>query len=78
MQTMKNYTFSVLIERDEDGGFVGTVPELIGCSTQGDSIPELLANAREAITVCLEAYEKDGVPAFSKDYLGMTQLEVAV
>ena len=75
---MKNYTFSVLIEKDEDGGFVGRVPELIGCSTQGDSIPELLSNVREAIAVCLEAHEKDGVPAFSKDYLGIRQLEVAI
>ena len=75
---MKKYTFTVLIEKDEDGGFVGRVPELIGCSTQGDSIPELLANMREAAAVCIEAYEKDGVPAFAKDYLGTRQLEIAI
>ena len=62
---MKNHAFSVCIERDEDGGFVARVPELLGCSTQGDSIPELLANVREAIAACLEAYEKDGVPAYA-------------
>ena len=51
---------------------------MISCSTQGDSIPELLANMREAITVCIEAHEKDGVPAFAKDNLGIRQLEIAI
>ena len=75
---MKNYKFSVLVEKDEDGGFVGRVPELIGCTTQGDSMAELMANVRDAILLCIECQEKDGVPAFSKDYLGIQQLEVAI
>ena len=46
-------TFHVLIEQDEDGGFVGKVPELQGCLSQGDSLDELMKNIKEAIELCL-------------------------
>ncbi len=46
--------FHVLIEQDEDGGFVGKVPELKGCLSQGDTLDELMKNIREAIELCLE------------------------
>ncbi|HIG95352.1 TPA: type II toxin-antitoxin system HicB family antitoxin [Candidatus Woesearchaeota archaeon] len=47
-------TFHVLIEQDEDGGYVGKVVELQGCLSQGDSLDELMANMKEAIELCLE------------------------
>lgn len=46
--------FSVIIERDEDGWFIATVPELPGCHTQAKSLDKLLVRAREAIGLCLE------------------------
>jgi predicted RNase H-like HicB family nuclease len=49
------YNLDVVIERDEDGGFVASVPALRGCHTQGDTLDELMANVREAIAACLEA-----------------------
>ena len=48
-------TFHVLIEKDEDGGYVGKVPELQGCLSQGDTLDELMKNIKEAIELCLEA-----------------------
>ena len=48
-------TFHVVIERDEDGGYVGSVPELQGCYSQGDTIDELMVHIREAIELCLES-----------------------
>jgi predicted RNase H-like HicB family nuclease len=51
--------FHVLIEQDEDGGYVGKVVELDGCLTQGDSLDELMENVREAIELCLEVQEKE-------------------
>ena len=42
-------TFHVIIEQDEDGGFVGKVPELQGCLSQGDTLDELMKNIKEAI-----------------------------
>lgn len=47
-------TFHVLIAQDEDGIYVGKVPELAGCLTQGDSLDELMKNIKEAIELCLE------------------------
>ena len=46
--------FYVVIERDEDGMYVGEVPQLKACYSQGKTIDELLANVREVIEICLE------------------------
>ena len=46
--------FNVIIEKDEAGWFVATVPELPGCHTQAKSLDKLLSRAREAIELCLE------------------------
>ena len=48
------YRFLTLIEQDEDGIYVATVPALRGCHTQAKSIDELLPRVREAIELCLE------------------------
>ncbi len=50
---MKN-EFLVVIEKGEDGYYIGTVPELKSCHTQGKTLDELMENIREAIALCLE------------------------
>ncbi|CCQ51550.1 FIG00872294: hypothetical protein [Crocosphaera watsonii WH 8502] len=47
-----------MIERDEDGYYVGEVPQLKGCYSQGDTIDELLTNIKEVIELCLEEQEE--------------------
>ena len=47
--------FTVIIEEDEDGYLVASVPELKGCHTQAKSLDELMIRIKEAILVCLEA-----------------------
>ena len=49
--------FSVLIEKDEDGYFVASVPALRGCHTQAKSLDVLMKRIREAIELCLEVEE---------------------
>ncbi len=56
---LKKYLFTVLIEKDDDEGFVATVPELKGCHTQGDTMAELMANVKEAIELCLEVQDNN-------------------
>ncbi|MBY0527203.1 MAG: type II toxin-antitoxin system HicB family antitoxin [Gemmataceae bacterium] len=46
--------FSVVIERDEEGFFVASVPSLPGCHTQARSLDELMDRVREAIALCLK------------------------
>ena len=45
--------FSVIIERDEEGYYVASVPALPGCHTQARSLDELMDRVREAIALCL-------------------------
>ena len=68
----KVYNFTVLIEKDEDGFYVGSVPALKGCHTQGKTMDELLKNIKEAIELCLEV-EKD-VPR--EKFIGIQQVQV--
>ena len=66
--------FSVIIERDEEGYYVGTVPELRGCHTQAKSLDELMERIREAIDVCLEV---QGAPPDSTEFVGVQRVTVA-
>ncbi|MBI2858158.1 MAG: type II toxin-antitoxin system HicB family antitoxin [Chloroflexi bacterium] len=50
--------FTVIIERDEDGYFVGTVPRLKGCHTQAKSLDVLMKRMKEAAQLCLEVEGK--------------------
>jgi predicted RNase H-like HicB family nuclease len=47
--------FSVVVERDRDGVYVGSVPELPGCHTQAGTVDELMERMREAVELYLEA-----------------------
>ena len=56
---MKNKEFYVVIERDEDGIYIGEVPQLKACYSQGETIDELMNNIREVIEMCLEELEEE-------------------
>ncbi|KYC39822.1 hypothetical protein WA1_28020 [Scytonema hofmannii PCC 7110] len=55
--------FYVIIERDEDGHYVGEVPQLKACYSQGETIDELMANIKEVIELCLEKNDEN-IPEF--------------
>jgi len=46
--------FSVLVERDEDGYYIASVPELPSCHTQARTLDELTSRIKEAIELYLE------------------------
>ena len=46
--------FNVVVERDEAGYYVASVPELPGCHTQARSLDKLMERIREAIALCRE------------------------
>ncbi|MBI5562396.1 MAG: type II toxin-antitoxin system HicB family antitoxin [Deltaproteobacteria bacterium] len=52
----------VVLFQDEDGRWVATVPSLPGCVTDGGTMEEALANAKEAIEACIEALQQEGRP----------------
>ena len=47
--------FGVVVEKDEDGYHVASVPELPGCHTQAKTLDEVMKRIKEAIQACLEA-----------------------
>ena len=51
--------YTIVIEKDEDGYYVGSVPALPGCHTQGSSIDQLLERMQEAIALWLEVEGED-------------------
>ncbi|HAS82508.1 MAG TPA: HicB family protein [Verrucomicrobia bacterium] len=49
--------FNVVIEQDEDGYFIASVPALRGCHTQAKSLDVLMKRVKEAIALCVEVEE---------------------
>lgn len=49
----KVLNYRVILEQDEDGVFVASVPSLQGCYTQGNTFEEAIKNIREAIELHL-------------------------
>ena len=66
--------FNVVIEQDEDGWFVATVPSLRGCHTQAKSLDVLEKRVREAIMLCLEV---ENEPVFNR-FVGVQRVAVPV
>ena len=61
---IKGKEFYVVIERDEDGIYIGEVPQLRACYSQGDTIDELMLNMREVIEMCLEELTEETFTEF--------------
>ena len=55
------YSFSVILEPQEDGGFTVLVPALPEVVTEGDNEQDALANAEEAIRAVLEYRREHGL-----------------
>jgi len=66
--------YTVVLEREADGGFVVSVPVLPGCVSQGDSRPEALANIREAVELYIEDCRLAGDPVPEEDSLEYVEL----
>ena len=75
--------FKVVIERDEDGYFVASVPALPGCHTQAKTMPELTNRIKEAIKLCLSVAKTDSqyrkkikLFAYEPSFVGMEMISV--
>lgn len=59
--------YTVILQRENDGGYVVSVPALPGCVSQGDSREEALKNIEEAIELYLEDVKAAGEPVPAED-----------
>ncbi|MDD3248086.1 MAG: type II toxin-antitoxin system HicB family antitoxin [Methanosarcina sp.] len=69
--------FTVVIEQDEDGIYVASVPELPGCHTQAETLDELNRRIKEAIELYLEVVAEKGKEK-QLDFIGIQKVKVEV
>ncbi len=50
--------YTVILKKEEEGGYSARCVELPAAITQGETVEETLANAKEAISLVLEELEK--------------------
>jgi predicted RNase H-like HicB family nuclease len=58
----KEYSYTILYEPAEEGGYVVTCPALPGLVTEGETLEEAREMAKDAIRAYLESLRKDGLP----------------
>jgi len=68
------HQFDIVIERDEEGYYIASVPQLPGCHTQARSLDEVMERIREAIELCLEVA---GAPERSLEFIGIQRITIA-
>ena len=66
--------FNVVVERDREGFYVASIPELKGCHTQAKSLDELMTRIREAAELCLEVQGQD---IEGLEFIGVQRLTLA-
>jgi len=69
--------YTVILQRESDGGYVAVVPALPGCVSQGDTRGEVLKNIEEAIELYLEDVREAGEPIpveADREYVEVTTL----
>ena len=72
----KTYHFPVIIERDENGYYLGRIPSLKSCYTQAKTLPELYKRLHEVAALCIEVERelfKD--PVRQNKFIGVQELE---
>lgn len=61
--------FTVIFEKEDEGGYHVFCPTLPGCHTQSETIEEGIQNTREAIELYIESLTEDGLPIPTEDIL---------
>lgn len=71
---MTSHRFLVVIEQDEDGKYIASVPSLPGCHTQADNLTDLDKRIQEAIKLYLDENADVVIP--EGKFIGIYQVEV--
>lgn len=67
-------TFTVIIQKDKEGYFVGEVVELPGCHTQAKSLDELMERIKEAIELYLDVQGE--APEKELEFVGIQEITI--
>jgi predicted RNase H-like HicB family nuclease len=71
------HRFTVIFEKEDEGGYHVFCPTLPGCHTQSETIEEGIRNIREAIQLYVETLIEDGLPVPTEDIM-IKPIEIAV
>jgi predicted RNase H-like HicB family nuclease len=71
---LSSHRFLVVIEQDEDGKYIASVPSLPGCHTQADNLTDLEKRIQEAIKLYLN--ENGDIIMAAEKFIGIHQVEV--
>jgi predicted RNase H-like HicB family nuclease len=74
--TMELVHYTVIFEREEDGGYHAFCPALRGCHSQGETLEEAVVNIQEAIEAYIESLKAEGEPIPKEDIV-IKPVEVA-
>ena len=61
------YNYTVIFEREKEGGYHAFCPILKGCHSQGDNFEEAVENITEAMALYLESLKEDNLPIPKED-----------
>ncbi len=74
---MKEYNYTIIFEKEEDGGYHAFCPSLPGCHTQGDTYEEAVENIKDAVKLYIESIKANGEEIPAED-ITIKPLKVAV
>jgi predicted RNase H-like HicB family nuclease len=63
------YNYTILLEKEADGGYHAFCPILKGCHSQGDTFEEAVQNITEAMELYLESLIADNQPIPKEDLI---------
>jgi predicted RNase H-like HicB family nuclease len=61
------HRFTVILEKEDEGGYHIFCPTLPGCHTQSETVEEGISNIREAIQLYVDSLIEDGLPIPEED-----------
>lgn len=62
------YNYTVILEKEEEGGYHAFCPLLKGCHSQGDTFEETIENIKEAIELYIESLRADARSLHQRGY----------
>lgn len=72
---MKTKQFTVYIEQDEDGMFIGSIPAIPSCHAEGRTQEEMMKNLSEVLPLCLRNINKKDLA--QTKFVGIQNLELS-
>ncbi|EKD93345.1 MAG: hypothetical protein ACD_28C00168G0001 [uncultured bacterium] len=72
---MKKVQFTVYIEQDEDGIFIGSIPSVPSCYAEGKTQEEMFSNLSEVLKLCLRNIDKKDIQ--KNRFIGIQNLELS-